>query len=72
MYAYDGQFMEMGAATIALILAAFLFFSGWNAGSKSTCKSIQTEAVKAGAARWVPNDDGSTRFEWTTNKEQNQ
>jgi len=48
----------------AVILLAVAAIIGPVMAWSITDASARTEAVMAGVARWVPNADGSTRFEW--------
>ena len=57
-------------AVIIHVSLVFIFcvlgvFAGKNAGERKAKKEIRQEAIKAGVARWVPDEDGSPKFEWT-------
>ena len=46
------------------VIAIAVFFAGVIWGASVATRALRTEAVKAGAACWIANPDGSTTFKW--------
>jgi len=49
---------------VALLAIIVIQFVAMTAIVLDRMHGVRCEAVAAGVARWVPNTDGSTRFEW--------
>jgi hypothetical protein len=53
-------------APIILGMAFFIFLFGFLAGSKIMDKQWQKDAIKAGVAEWVADENGNAKFEFKT------
>lgn len=52
---------------VGLFVGAALFSAvEFLPGDCHTSRKVRREAVKAGVARYVPDEDGSPKFEWIT------
>lgn len=55
---------RFGERMIAVILAFVLSLVSFSCGERHGKDVEQNDAVKAGAARWVPASDGSAKIEY--------
>ena len=63
----DPSSEAVAAVTCALIITAVLIIFcsiSWLSGYSAATKDIRYEAIQAGAAEWVPGEDGEATFTW--------
>lgn len=61
---------KVGCAALAFgIFIGFCVGISWMAQCVPNTKAASVDAVKHGAGRWVTDDYGNVKFEWTTTKE---